>query len=559
MGGIGADEPGTMKISSFTKEGGGTFTTNGANSTLNAGGSNILLSGFGTATLTGFVDRAGGATGVFDAFDTVVFTMTLQPGSDTYQFDLFEHIDDGSGVTFTDLSGGQAGLKQWLRVEDPVAGGVDNDILITTFADPAGVVNSNSDDIGVNNQSIDNGQGLRLDFVSGLAGDQSVEGGWSFSMNPGHYTVSTFSFRLIQVGGNSPPNTSTVLVRAINEATEDGHNISFDPGDTTVPLTIIVFVGQTDVVRSVTITPVGAADPLYGGGYVIQGVVEGDRIQVTSGTSFERLEIVNANGQTIDGTTYTGGQDFSIGGLTIQSTSTGSAIPVSFGTTLTDFDGDVASGTIGLNLQPTLGPNNLTAGPGNDTFVVNALVGSFSDSSRVTGAGTGDDTGQDTITGFDLANDTLKIVGANVSNFVHGTDTAVGTAGGVDDGTAGSFTTSTGLVELNQSTNNDWDDLGDIAVTFNAPSVALTETNFEARLQYELTGTSGADVITTGALDDVINGAAGNDTLVGGGGNDILVGGLGLDSMDGGSGNDTFIVTAAVGATSELCARNSSR
>ena len=78
---------------------------------------------------------------------------------------------------------------------------------------------------------------------------------------------------------------------------------------------------------------------------MIQGVVEGDRIQVTGGTSFERLEIVNANGQTIDGTTYTGAQDFSIGGLTIQSTSTGSAIPVSFGTTLTDFDGDVVSGT----------------------------------------------------------------------------------------------------------------------------------------------------------------------------------------------------------------------
>ena len=230
LGGIGADEPGTMKISSFTN-GGGTFTTNGADLTLNAGGSNILLSGFGTATLTGFVDRAGGATGVFDAFDTVVFTMTLQPGSDTYQFDLFQHIDDGSGVTFTDLSGGQAGLKQWLRVEDPVAGGVDNDILITTFADPAGVVNSDADDIGVNNQSIDNGQGLRLDFVSGLAGDQSVEGGWSFSTippGPGHYTVSTFSFGLIQVGGNSPPNTSTVLVRAINEATENGHDISFD-------------------------------------------------------------------------------------------------------------------------------------------------------------------------------------------------------------------------------------------------------------------------------------------------------------------------------------------
>ena len=99
----------------------------------------------------------------------------------------------------------------------------------------------------------------------------------------------------------------------------------------------------------------------------------------------------------------------------------------------------------------------------------------------------------------------------------------------------------TGLVELNQATNNDWDNLGDIAVTFNAPSVALTETNFEARLQYELTGTSGNDVITTGALDDVINGAAGNDTLAGGGGNDTLIGGNGRDVMNGGTGADLYL------------------
>ena len=158
--------------------------------------------------------------------------------------------------------------------------------------------------------------------------------------------------------------------------------------------------------------------------------------------------------------------------------------------------------------------------------------------------GTNNDTGQDTITGFDLTNDTLSIVATGVSNFVHGTDTAIGTALAVDNGTVGSFTTSTGLVELNQATNNDWDDLGDIAVTFNAPSVSLTELNFEARLQYNLEGTIGANVITTGDLDDRISGGNGNDTLSGGAGNDTLIGGLGQDTMNGGPGADVYVFGA---------------
>ena len=66
--------------------------------------------------------------------------------------------------------------------------------------------------------------------------------------------------------------------------------------------------------------------------------------------------------------------------------------------------------------------------------------------------------------GFDLSNDILKIVATNVSNFTHGTDTAIGTAGAVDDGTAGSFTTLTGLVDLNH--NGNFGDAGDVDVTF---------------------------------------------------------------------------------------------
>ena len=104
------------------------------------------------------------------------------------------------------------------------------------------------------------------------------------------------------------------------------------------------------------------------------------------------------------------------------------------------------------------GVDAINSGAGLDTIVINAVVGTSSDSGRVTIGGNANDTGQDTLTNFDLTNDTLRIVGTNVTSFVHGTDTGIGTAGAVDNGTQGSFTALTGLVELNQTTNGDWDD-----------------------------------------------------------------------------------------------------
>jgi Ca2+-binding RTX toxin-like protein len=167
-----------------------------------------------------------------------------------------------------------------------------------------------------------------------------------------------------------------------------------------------------------------------------------------------------------------------------------------------------------------IGNDAITTGSGNDIVVVNAVVGSSSDSGRVAVSGNNNDTGQDTITGFGLTTDTLRIIATNVSNFEHGTDTAIGTAtGGVDNGTQGSFTTSTGLVNLSHEATLTIG-TGDAAVTFTTPSTTLTEANFEARLQYDLTGTSGNDTITTGALNDTLTGGAGSDTLKGGAGAD---------------------------------------
>lgn len=223
---------------------------------------------------------------------------------------------------------------------------------------------------------------------------------------------------------------------------------------------------------------------------------------------------------------------------------------------------DVITGGSGADtITSGTGADTITGGAGNDVInvntgttnneatadvvILNAVVGTSADSSRVTVVGNDNDTGGDTITNFAFTgtDDILRVVATNVSSFVHATDTAIGTAtGGVNDGTAGSFLATTGLIELNQTTNNSWTDAGDIAVTF-SNALGLDVTEFRAALQYNLTGTSTGDTITTGGLADTVDGGAGGDTITGGAGNDSITGGEGTDTIVIGSGQDTVILT----------------
>ena len=56
-----------------------------------------------------------------------------------------------------------------------------------------------------------------------------------------------------------------------------------------------------------------------------------------------------------------------------------------------------------------------------------------------------------------------------------------------------------------------------------------------------VTGGSGADVLTGDGLANRLLGGAGNDRLIGSGGNDVLRGGLGNDVLDGGTGDDLLV------------------
>jgi Ca2+-binding RTX toxin-like protein len=202
------------------------------------------------------------------------------------------------------------------------------------------------------------------------------------------------------------------------------------------------------------------------------------------------------------------------------------------------------------------GQDDVNGGTGSDVIVIHSSVGTASDSARVAVTGTNNDRGEDVVRSFSLTQDTLRIAATNVSRFVHGTDTTTGAAGAEVAGGRTAFSALTGLIELNQATDNNWTDRGDIAITFATPSSPLTESAFEARLQYQLTGTTAANTLAGGGLADVLAGSGGNDALRGGGGNDTLVGGAGADTMLGGSGNDVFdfngLSDLGLGATGDV-------
>ena len=187
------------------------------------------------------------------------------------------------------------------------------------------------------------------------------------------------------------------------------------------------------------------------------------------------------------------------------------------------------------------GADTLNGGSGNDTITltestaaadlvrVGSVVGTSSDSARVAVTGNNNDTGQDTITGFDISTDTIIVTSTGVVTYVHGTDNVMGTAtGDVNDGTVGSFTTGTLVLNLDKTAAVLGADAGDIALTFASVTnagvavSAPTAAQLGARLQYNLTGTAAANTITGGALADTITGGAGIDSLTGGAGADVF-------------------------------------
>ncbi|HEY7533266.1 MAG TPA: calcium-binding protein, partial [Nitrospiraceae bacterium] len=156
------------------------------------------------------------------------------------------------------------------------------------------------------------------------------------------------------------------------------------------------------------------------------------------------------------------------------------------------------------------GADILSGGAGNDTYVVDNMGDTISESS-----GQGTDTVQSSIT---------YMLGSNVENL-----TLTGTANinGMGSSSHNILVGNSGNNVIDGGSGNDTMDGGD------GNDSLLGGAGNDA-----LSGGNGNDSLDGGSNDDALFGATGNDTLSGGSGNDNLDGGLGDDSLDAGSGDD---------------------
>ncbi|WP_253860404.1 retention module-containing protein [Aeromonas sp. CU5] len=207
-----------------------------------------------------------------------------------------------------------------------------------------------------------------------------------------------------------------------------------------------------------------------------------------------------------------------------------SSIPVgginqSFGYSVIDNDGDIASSTLSIIVNPAVGPTVVR-----DDFII---------------------TNQDPSTIPDwalLVNDTGPLAATQMITGVSGavSGTVTDNVGSVTfDDTPGSITPNTYQGSFNY-TNSTTSDTAKVFVDVQGSTLT------GSYLDEILIGGSDDETLNGNAGNDILLGGAGNDSLNGGDGNDILVGGAGNDTLNGDAGNDTasyIDITGGVGVT----------
>ncbi|WP_395021711.1 beta strand repeat-containing protein, partial [Dongia sp.] len=362
---------------------------------------NILLSGFGTTTLTGIADINN--NGKIDSGETTVFTVKLDGAADRYEFNLLKAIDNGAKIDFTDLSNAKAGNGSWLGVGADAGDATTRDLLYTSKT--GGSVNSSSNDIATGNQWIEFGEGLRMDFVNGLTSGSGPDP-YNFST---HYQVQDFQFSLAQIKGGA--SSTTIKLSAFDVTNPTNSNGPTDPLFTADSM-VALAAGELSVFRG-GVAASGITITFSSGVATIAGLQVGDVIQIDESTGFDRLLIESGSDKTAD---------FAISSSKVLNTSIGFDLDTKFETTLTDGDGDTSKGQyIGINLQTDDGQAHIfTGGSGNDT------IHGGSGNDTLNGAG-----GNDFIFG-DAGNDTMLYDSADKYDGGAGFDRVQVTSGGTN-------------------------------------------------------------------------------------------------------------------------------
>lgn len=351
---VGADIPGTARFVDVAPADNFLYASDGT-TLLKSGGESIVLSGYGTNVLT--ARTVSGAT---------VFTATLNSVTDQYTIDFDRRIDDGSGVSFLGAAPVRSGNPTYNLIDN--VGGTSLDLLFSggdtgDGAPTAHSVNVSSNGAGVDNQSMNStgslGETLRIDFTNGAALSGSPLG--SDFVAGTHQTVNGYSFLLSQ---NTPSGTTGTAYIQLFDADNDKLLVN-DPGDVLDTITLVSVNGVTiydGSFHTATINGSVVSGMLYNGGIVLTGLSEGltgdgtggddPRIKVSTATGFNRVEVSNFAGQTVNGQLL-GGTSFDIAPAGVDQAVAGKPFSFDLPIQVTDFDGDFGPvEVIGVNITP---------------------------------------------------------------------------------------------------------------------------------------------------------------------------------------------------------------
>jgi hypothetical protein len=329
-------------------------------------------------------------TSVADGED-IGFTIDIDPTTNTYSMESNSMISNGTSTIPTDLTGVGGGNGDWKALIN-VGGSTEDVMMSTLFPD---TVNSNSTQIGISDQnSIKFGEGIRFDFVNGLAVTGSGSGAtWSYDQT--HNLVGAYKQTIDK--GKTPVNIEVTAILA------DADNIFYgDPSGET-----LVALNAPDITiydeNGAPVTPgtpgliIDDTDPYS---VTIEGLQEGWEFVVDPASQFSAIQIDGA----------TGTEPFKLGFFSYGEESLGAPVDLSYAVTGTDGDGDTTDGVINATIYPAAdsaadGEDNILFGDDGD----NAIDGLGGDDVLVGGDGADDldgGAGNDTLTG-DGGDDTL--------------------------------------------------------------------------------------------------------------------------------------------------------
>jgi T1SS-143 domain-containing protein len=307
--------------------------------------------------------RVGGETG------DVIFTITLN-GDGTFTYEQIASLGEGGQIDFEDLTSASAGNVEFRGVgaDDPAT---TVDLLLSGSAGGAdSSVNTDSDSIGTANQSMDNGETIRIDLVSDLTTGAATPSGFGYS---GHVSSNSFVQLIPQVQGSQTETTAfTVwaLDSNVAQGTEPDRNPAGGFSDASITsvteVTVKDFLSGDSTTVDVTGFVVGVFTPVaYGisarvnadGSVTFSGIQQGDSYGINTGAGEFNAVVVQSEPAGTGGSTQ---DSFDLGIFSIGVANEFEPIDLSIPIILTDADGDPVECDLDVHIGPPLEAQDIT-------------------------------------------------------------------------------------------------------------------------------------------------------------------------------------------------------